>query len=81
MDRGDIQKAAALFDQIESLERCLRAVKVVKDLTLNTAGHTLMQLKAEERGSLFPELVTVVCREIERKIGVARAQLTALGVD
>jgi hypothetical protein len=81
MKQEDLRKAVVLLERIDSLECSRRQMGSIKDMTLNTAGHTLLQIKAGDADSLFPDLVECVCREIDRQLAAVRGKLAALGVE
>ena len=80
MTRGDVVMAAGLIEEIARLERQTVLISKAKDFTLNTAGHTLLQIKGEDKDSLFPDIRVMLIQEIERRLGKARNKLRTLGV-
>jgi hypothetical protein len=80
MTKEEVRSAAALVDEIEGLERQALLISKAGDFTLNTAGHTLIKIKGEDKESLFREIVVLLLQEIERRLMRARNKLRCMGV-
>jgi hypothetical protein len=81
MKGEDVTRGARLIEEIGSLERAKLVVSAAKDLTINTAGHTVMQAKKEDARSSFLELQACIIAGIDSRIAVARDRLAAIGVE
>lgn len=74
MKQIDILAAAQLINDIASLKSALAVAGKMKDVTINTAGATLIR-------SSEPALIAAVGAAIQARIAVAERRLADLGVE